>query len=61
MRVSELVKELTNAGCHKIREGKRHEIWFSSKTGKKFQVSRHATQEVASGTLKRILQDAGLK
>lgn len=61
MRTSELVKMLKAAGCYKIREGSNHEIWFSPITGKIFQVGRHATEEVRSGTCNRIMKDAGLK
>ena len=60
MKYSELKKLLVKNGCKLEREGHEHEIWLSPITGKRFSVGRHKSQEVASGTLKRILKDAGL-
>jgi predicted RNA binding protein YcfA (HicA-like mRNA interferase family) len=40
--------------------GKRHDLYYSSLTGKTFPVPRHKT-EIAEGTLKSILTDAGIK
>jgi len=61
MRYSELTQKLKKAGCYIVRDGSRHDIWYSPITGKKFPVGRHKTQEVPPGTLKNILQDSGLK
>lgn len=61
MRYSELKRLLKKNGCRLSLEGKRHEIWYSEKTGKTFIVGRHDTQEVATGTLESIMKDAGLK
>ena len=61
MRTSELVKLLKKHGCYQVREGSRHEIWYSPITGKEFQVGRHQSEEVKTGTANRILKDAGLK
>ena len=38
MRTSELVKLLKKHGCYQVREGARHEIWYSPITGKEFQI-----------------------
>ncbi len=61
MKYSELKKLLKMNGCYLVREGANHEQWFSPKTGKTFSVGRHITQEVASGTLRKIKRDAGLE
>ena len=61
MKTSELTKKLKKIGCYIVRNGERHDIWYSPKTGKKFEVGRHKTQEVATGTLNKIMKDAGLK
>lgn len=61
MSVNELKRILRKNGCYLYREGRSHEIWKSPKTGKKFQVSRHGTEEVADGTLKSIKQSAGIE
>jgi len=46
--------------CYLYREGSRHEIWISRRTGKKFSVPRHGNQEVPFGTLKSIKKSAGI-
>ena len=60
MKKGELVKILKSNGCTLKREGTKHEIWYSPKTGKSFQVWRHA-KEIPFGTLHKIFRDAGLK
>ena len=60
LKVSELVKELKHIGCYKTREGSNHEIWKSPVTGKKFQLPRHYSQELPTGTEKNIRKSAGL-
>lgn len=61
MKYSELEKMLRKAGCTVLREGHEHRIWYSPATGKKFPVGRHRTQEVPTGTLKKIKESAGLE
>lgn len=62
MKYSELEKLLKKAGCYQTgRQQGGHPLWYSPKTGKSFQTSNHQRQEVAAGTLKKILRDAGLK
>ncbi len=60
MKISEVKKLLLANGCYLYREGSRHEIWMSRTTGKKFQVPRHGTKDVPSGTLKSIMESAGI-
>ena len=60
MKQSELLKLFAK---HKIviaQHGKRHDIYFSPITGKMFPVPRHS-KEIAIGTLKSIMKDAGLE
>ena len=57
----ELKKMLKKGGCYFDHNGKRHEIWINPKTGVQFPVGRYNSQEVKTGTLKSILEDAGLK
>lgn len=60
MKKSELLKIF---GCNDIkltRHGKNHDIFYSPITGKQFPVPRHA-KEIATGTLRNIMKDAGLK
>lgn len=61
MNYGELKRLLKKNGCQFKREGSRHEIWYSPITGESFSVGRHEQQEVAKGTLKSILEMAGLK
>ncbi len=60
VRVSEIKKILRENDCYLYREGSRHEIWISRRTGKKFQIPRNGSQEVPAGTLKSIQKSAGL-
>jgi mRNA interferase HicA len=61
MKYSELEKKLRKGGCYFLRNGKRHPIWESPITGKKFELSHHPSEEVKNGTLKSIIRDSGVK
>ena len=61
MKVSEMVKLIKEIGCYKDRDGANHEIWFSPKTGKHFEVPRHYSKELSTGTEQKIRKDSGLK
>ena len=61
MKVSELTKLLKKNRCSKVRSGKKHDIWVSEITGKQFSVPRHPAKEIPTGTLKKIMEDAGLE
>lgn len=60
MKVSELVRLLTKAGCYVLRQGANHEIWYSPITNQTFPVSRHGSQELKDGTLRSIKKMAGI-
>lgn len=60
MKTSELLKILKKNNCKLIRNGSRHDVWYSEVTGKQFTVPRHKT-EISIGTLNNILKDAGIK
>jgi predicted RNA binding protein YcfA (HicA-like mRNA interferase family) len=60
MKTQELIKLLKKNNCQILRNGSRHDIWFSEITGKQFSVPRHKA-EIPLGTLNNILKDAGLK
>jgi predicted RNA binding protein YcfA (HicA-like mRNA interferase family) len=59
MKLSELLKLFSQNNIKLVQHGKRHDIYYSPITGKKFPVPRHA-KEIADGTLKNIQKDAGL-
>lgn len=60
MKTQELLKLLKKSNCELLRNGSRHDIWYSPATNKQFAVPRHKA-EIPSGTLNNILKDAGLK
>ena len=59
MKKSELLKLFKKNGVYLVREGKRHEIYYSPEAGREIPVSRTA-KEIPTGTLASILKDAGL-
>ena len=60
MKKSELLKILKNNKIELIQHGKRHDIYYSPITNKKIPIPRHA-KEIATGTLKAIMREAGLE
>ena len=60
MKTAELLKLLKKHGVYKLREGGRHEIYYSPLTGKKISIGRHA-KELPLGTVNSILKDAGIR
>lgn len=60
MKTQELIKLLRKHDCFVLRNGKRHDIWYSEITQKQFPVPRHKA-EIPVGTLNNILKDAGVK
>lgn len=61
MKYSELERKLKKGGCYPDGEMNGHPLWYSPITGKYFKMSNHKNKEVASGTLKSILDDSGVK
>ena len=61
MKYSELERKLKKEGCYYVKNGKKHPIWFSPITGKEFDMSHHRSEEIKFGTLKSILNTAGVK
>lgn len=60
MKTSELIKLLKKNKCSLIRHSKRHDIWLSPITNKQFSVLLHK-DEIKTGTLRNILEDAGIQ
>ena len=60
MKTQKLLKLLNKNGCSVLRNGSRHDIWYSNITDKQFSVPRHKA-EIPTGTLNNILKDAGIK
>lgn len=61
MKVSELIRLLQQNQCYLAAHGKEHDKWHSELTGKDFCVPRHPGRELPTGTVNKILHDAGLK
>ena len=62
MKASELIRLLKNNGFRFDRQAKgSHEIWVNDKTSKTTVVPNHGSKEVPTGTLNKILKQAGLK
>jgi predicted RNA binding protein YcfA (HicA-like mRNA interferase family) len=61
MKYSELEKKLKPFGCQWCENGSKHPLWISPITGRKFAMSYHRSEEVKYGTLKGILEAAGVK
>jgi len=62
MKYAELEKKVKKAGCFDTGETMAgHPLWYSPSTDKYFKMSHHKNHEVAIGTLKSILKDAGVK
>lgn len=60
--VQELEQKLQKYGCYELygKQIHEHPTWYSPITGKKFAMSNHKSKEVASGTLRTILKEAGI-
>ncbi len=61
MKYSEIERKLSKDGCYKDGKIGGHPLWFSPITGKYLKMSHHQSQEVATGTLKSISKDSGVK
>ena len=60
MTTAELVRLLKKHGCTFIGHNKKHDMYQSPITGNTFMVGRHPSEEVRTGTLHKILRDAGI-
>lgn len=56
-----MIKLLKKSKCYIVREGSNHSIWYSPITNQEFQLPRHPSQELATGTAAKIKKQAGLK
>jgi predicted RNA binding protein YcfA (HicA-like mRNA interferase family) len=61
MKYNELERKLKKAGCYEETQMNGHPLWYSPITGKYFKMSNHKKKEVATGTLKGIINDSGVK
>ncbi len=61
MKTSELIRKLKKAGCTFHSHGTNHDWWNSPITKQKFQVPRHARQEIGNVLKKSIEKQSGVK
>lgn len=61
MTWAELERKIKKAGWRFDHHGGKHDVYSHPEKNIHLQILRHKTQEVASGTLRQILRDAGLK
>ena len=54
MKTKQFCAELTASGCFIARNGSRHDIWINPKTGAKYPIPRHQSQELSP----RIVKEA---
>lgn len=60
MKTSELLKLFKKHGIRLQSHGGNHDLYYSPLTNATFPVPRHKA-EIKTGTLNKILRDAGLK
>lgn len=60
MKRGELLKLLKKYGICFVSHGGSHDMYFSPITKKYFMIPRHA-KEIATGTARKILKDAGIR
>lgn len=60
MRTIELKRKLQKAGCYFLEEGKNHEWWYSPITKRRFQVPRHANEDIRTPLQKYIGKQSGV-
>lgn len=62
MKYKELERMVKKSGCYDTgKQMAGHPLWINPKTGVRFTMSNHGSEEVAKGTLNSILKAAGLK
>ncbi len=60
MKRSELLKLLKKHGCKLVRNGSRHDIFYSPITNQEFPVWRHG-KDIPKGTATEIMKQAGIQ
>lgn len=60
MTCAELKRFLKKKGCYFVGHGSRHDNWYSPITKRIFQIPRHDSQEIKTGTVHEIKKDAGI-
>ena len=61
MKRGELERILRAEGCYPLNTGKKHDKWYSPKTGLLVLLPRHEARDIPIGTVNVILKKAGIK
>ncbi|MCD7813013.1 MAG: type II toxin-antitoxin system HicA family toxin [Lachnospiraceae bacterium] len=56
-----MIRLLKCNNCYFVEHGAEHDKWFSYNTRKFFRIPRHVSKEIPTGTVIRILKDAGVR
>lgn len=46
MKISELTRLISRAGCYLLKHKTRHDLWINPATGETFLIPRHQSEEV---------------
>lgn len=49
MKISELTRLVSKAGCYLLKHKTRHDLWINPATGETFLIPRHQSEEVPKG------------
>lgn len=60
-KVNELLRKLKKDGWFLYRHGKKHDMYAHPTKKGMLTIPRHGSKEIANGTYRSILKDAGLK
>lgn len=61
MKISELTRLISKAGCRLLKHGKRHDMWINPATGETFMIPRHQSEEAPKGFAEAAKEWAGVK
>jgi predicted RNA binding protein YcfA (HicA-like mRNA interferase family) len=61
MKISELTRLITRAGCFLLKHKTRHDLWYNPQTDETFLIPRHQSEEVPKGLEKAAKKWAGIE
>lgn len=61
MKISELTRLVSRAGCYLLKHKTRHDLWINPATGETFLIPRHQSEEVPKGLEKAAKKWAGVE
>ncbi len=61
MKISELTRLISRAGCYLLKHKTRHDLWINPVTGETLLIPRHQSEEVPKGLEKAAKKWAGVE